>query len=82
MQTRSIRGSGACAKSGPACCSLRCFPRFYELILLVAAPLVTYHYTNDFRASLMAFVFSGLFVVLADTAFQPQPGREEVDAAY
>jgi hypothetical protein len=31
-------------------------PGFYELILLVAVPLGTYHYTNDFQASLMAFV--------------------------
>jgi len=50
-------------------------PRFYELILLVAVPLGTYHYANDFQASLMAFVFSGLFVVLAETAFQPERYR-------
>ena len=50
-------------------------PRFYELVLLVAAPVGTYHYTNDFQASLIAFVFSALFVVLADTAFQPERKR-------
>jgi len=50
-------------------------PGFYELVLLVAAALGTYHYTNDFQASLMAFVFSGLFVILAETAFQPERNR-------
>ncbi|HEX8828450.1 MAG TPA: hypothetical protein VF778_10075 [Xanthobacteraceae bacterium] len=50
-------------------------PRFYELVLLVAAPWGTHYYTNDFRTSLMAFVFSGLFVVLAETAFQPERNR-------
>ena len=50
-------------------------PRFYELVLLVTAPLGMYRYTNDFQASLMAFVFSALFVVLADTAFQPERKR-------
>ena len=50
-------------------------PRFYEFVLLVAAPLGTYHCTNDFQASLIAFVFSALFVVLADTAFQPERKR-------
>ena len=50
-------------------------PGFYELILLVATPLGTYHYTNDFQASLMAFVFSGLFVVLTKTVFQPERYR-------
>jgi len=50
-------------------------PGFYELILLVAAPVGTYHYTNDLQASLIAFVFSGLFVVLAETAFQPERNR-------
>jgi hypothetical protein len=45
-------------------------PRFYEFILWVATSLGTYHYTTDIRASLMAFVFSGLFILLADTAFQ------------
>jgi uncharacterized membrane protein (DUF485 family) len=47
-------------------------PRFYEFSLLVAAPSGAYHYTNDFRTLLMAFVLCGLFVVLADTAFQSQ----------
>jgi ABC-type Fe3+ transport system permease subunit len=50
-------------------------PRFYELVLLVAAPLGTYHYTNDFQASLMAFAFCGLIVVLAETVFQPERNR-------
>jgi hypothetical protein len=48
---------------------------FYELVLLVAAPLGTYHHTNDFQASLAAFAFSGLFVVLAETVFQPERNR-------
>jgi len=52
-------------------------PRFYELVLLVATPVETYHYTNDFQASLMAFVFCGLFVVLADTAFQLERKRAQ-----
>ena len=52
-------------------------PRFYVLVLSVAAPLGTYHYTNDFQASLMAFAFSGLIVVLADTAFQPERRRAQ-----
>jgi hypothetical protein len=47
-------------------------PRFYELVLWVAAPVGTYHYIKDFQASLVAFVFCGLFIVLADTAFQPE----------
>jgi ABC-type Fe3+ transport system permease subunit len=50
-------------------------PRFYELVLLVAAPWGTHCYTNDFRTSLMALVFSGLFVVLTETAFQPERNR-------
>jgi hypothetical protein len=50
-------------------------PRFYELGLLVAAPWGTHCYTNDFRTSLMAFVFSGLFVVLTETAFHPERNR-------
>ncbi|MFY9839125.1 MAG: hypothetical protein WAK55_22140 [Xanthobacteraceae bacterium] len=45
---------------------------FSELVSLVGAPLETHHYTNDFQASLMAFAFSGLFVVLAETVFQPE----------
>jgi hypothetical protein len=52
-------------------------PRFYELVLWVAAPLGTYHYTNDFQASLVAFAFCGLIVVLADTAFQPERKRAQ-----
>jgi hypothetical protein len=52
-------------------------PRFYELVLLVAAPLGTYHYTNDFQTSLIAFVFCGLFIVLADTAFQLERKRAQ-----
>jgi len=52
-------------------------PRFYELALLVATPVGTYHYKNDFQASLIAFVFSALFVVLADTAFQPEHKRTQ-----
>jgi hypothetical protein len=32
-------------------------------------------YTNDFQASLMAFVLSGLFVVLAETVFEPERNR-------
>jgi hypothetical protein len=54
---------------------LLCSPRFYEFILLVTAPVGTYHYTNDLRVSLMAFVLSGLFVLLFDTAFQPERNR-------
>jgi hypothetical protein len=50
-------------------------PRFYELVLSVAIPVGTYRYKNDFQASLIAFVFSALFVVLADTAFQPERKR-------
>jgi hypothetical protein len=50
--------------------------RFYEFTLLVAAPLGTYHYTkNDLRASLIAVVFSGFFVLLAETAFQLELNR-------
>jgi hypothetical protein len=52
-------------------------PRFYEFVLLVAAPLGTYHCTNDFQTSLMALVFCGLFVVLADTALQPERKRAQ-----
>ena len=54
---------------------LLCSPRFYEFILLVTAPMGTYHYTNDLRVSLMAFVLSGLSVLLFDTAFQPERNR-------
>jgi hypothetical protein len=54
---------------------LLCSPRFYELILLVTAPLGTYHYTNDLRVSLMAFLLSGFFALLADTAFQSERKR-------
>ena len=52
-------------------------PRFYELVLLVTAPLGMYRYTNDFQASLMAFAFSGLIVVLAETVFQPERKRAQ-----
>ena len=48
---------------------------FYELVLLVAAPLGTYHHSNDLQASLMAFAFSGLFVVIAETVYQPERNR-------
>jgi hypothetical protein len=54
---------------------LMCSPRFYEFTLLVTAPLGTYHYTNDLRVSLMVFVLSGFFVLLADTAFQSECKR-------
>jgi hypothetical protein len=54
---------------------LMCSPRFYEFTLLVTAPLGTYHYTNDLRVSLMAFLLSGFFVLLADTAFQSERNR-------
>jgi hypothetical protein len=55
---------------------LLCSPRFYELILLVTAPLGTYQYTHDPRASLLAFLLSGFPVLLADTAFQS--GRKRI----
>jgi hypothetical protein len=61
----------ACALFG-----LLCSPRFYELIVLVTAPLGTYHYTNDLRVSVMAFLLSGFFALLADTAFQS--GRKRI----
>ena len=54
---------------------LLCSPRFYEFTLLITAPVGTFHYTNDLRASLMAFVLSGLFVLLFDTAFQAERTR-------
>lgn len=44
-------------------------PRFYELGLLVAAPWGTHYYTNDFRTSLMTFVFSGLLLSLRKRLF-------------